>query len=325
MTFKALVLDKEPQFLAQIEEVDEARLPVTDIAVEVQYSTLNFKDGLAITNKGPVVRQWPMIAGIDGAGSISHSSHPDWKMGELFIHNGWSVGETHWGCLAQKAHLKSEWLVRLPSAFTPRQAMGIGTAGYTAMLCVMAIENAGAKPGQGEVVVTGATGGVGSVAIALLSGLGFEVVAVTGKMTEESYLKALGASRVIDRQEFVAAGKPLQKERWAAAIDTAGSHTLTNLCAQMQYGAPVAACGLAQGADLSLTVMPFILRGVQLLGIDSVMAPLVKRQLAWERLGRDLDITKLEAMIEDITFDQVAEYATALMAGQVTGRIVVKI
>jgi acrylyl-CoA reductase (NADPH) len=325
MTFKALVLDKEPQFLAQIEEVDEARLPVTDIAVEVQYSTLNFKDGLAITNKGPVVRQWPMIAGIDGAGSISHSSHPDWKMGELFIHNGWSVGETHWGCLAQKAHLKSEWLVRLPSAFTPRQAMGIGTAGYTAMLCVMAIENAGAKPGQGEVVVTGATGGVGSVAIALLSRLGFEVVAVTGKMTEECYLKALGARRIIDRQEFVAAGKPLQKERWAAAIDTAGSHTLTNLCAQMQYGAPVAACGLAQGADLSLTVMPFILRGVQLLGIDSVMAPLVKRQLAWERLGRDLDITKLEAMIEDITFDQVAEYAAALMAGQVTGRIVVKI
>ena len=325
MTFKALVLDKEPQFLAQIEEVDEARLPVTDIAVEVQYSTLNFKDGLAITNKGPVVRQWPMIAGIDGAGSISHSSHPDWKMGELFIHNGWSVGETHWGCLAQKAHLKSEWLVRLPSAFTPRQAMGIGTAGYTAMLCVMAIENAGAKPGQGEVVVTGATGGVGSVAIALLSRLGFEVVAVTGKMTEDCYLKALGARRIIDRQEFVAAGKPLQKERWAAAIDTAGSHTLTNLCAQMQYGAPVAACGLAQGADLSLTVMPFILRGVQLLGIDSVMAPLVKRQLAWERLGRDLDITKLEAMIEDITFDQVAEYAAALMAGQVTGRIVVKI
>ncbi len=325
MTFKAFVLHKEPQFLAQIEEVVEARLPVTDIAVEVQYSTLNFKDGLAITNKGPVVRQWPMIPGIDGAGSISHSSHPDWKMGELFIHNGWGVGETQWGCLAQKAHLKSEWLVRLPSAFTPRQAMGIGTAGYTAMLCVMAIENAGAAPGQGEVVVTGATGGVGSVAIALLSGLGFEVVAVTGKMTEESYLKALGASRVIDRQEFVAAGKPLQKERWAAAIDTAGSHTLTNLCAQMQYGAPVAACGLAQGANLSLTVMPFILRGVQLLGIDSVMAPLVKRQLAWERLGRDLDITKLEAMIEDITFDQVTEYATALMAGQVTGRIVVKI
>jgi acrylyl-CoA reductase (NADPH) len=323
--FKALVLQKEPQFTAQIEEVDEGLLPLTDIAVDVQYSTLNFKDGLAITNKGPVVRQWPMIAGIDGAGSILSSSHSDWKTGDLFIHNGWGVGETHWGCLAQKAHLKSEWLVRLPSAFTPRQAMGVGTAGYTAMLCVMAIENAGANPSQGEVVVTGATGGVGSVAIALLSRLGFEVVAVTGKMTEESYLKDLGASRVIDRQEFAAAGKPLQKERWAAAIDTAGSHTLANLCAQMQYGAPVASCGLAQGADLSLTVMPFILRGVQLIGIDSVMAPLVKRQLAWDRLGRDLDISKLETMIEDITLDQVTEYAVALMAGQVTGRIVVKI
>jgi len=323
--FKALVLQKEPQFTAQIEEVDEGLLPLTDISVDVQYSTLNFKDGLAITNKGPVVRQWPMIAGIDGAGSILSSSHSDWKTGDLFIHNGWGVGETHWGCLAQKAHLKSEWLVRLPSAFTPRQAMGVGTAGYTAMLCVMAIENAGANPSQGEVVVTGASGGVGSVAIALLSRLGFEVVAVTGKMTEESYLKDLGASRVIDRQEFAAAGKPLQKERWAAAIDTAGSYTLANLCAQMQYGAPVASCGLAQGADLSLTVMPFILRGVQLIGIDSVMAPLVKRQLAWDRLGRDLDISKLETMIEDITLDQVTEYAVALMAGQVTGRIVVKI
>jgi acrylyl-CoA reductase (NADPH) len=323
--FRALVLQKEPHFSAQIEEVDEARLPQTDVAVEVQYSTLNFKDGLAITNKGPVVRQWPMIAGIDGSGTVTQSSHPDWKLGDLFIHNGWGVGETHWGCLAQKAHLKGDWLVKLPSVFTVRQAMGIGTAGYTAMLCVMAIENAGAKPGQGEVVVTGATGGVGSIAIALLSRLGYEVVAVTGKLTEEGYLKDLGATRVIDRQEFAAAGKPLQKERWAAAIDTAGSHTLANLCAQMQYGAPVAACGLAQGADLSLTVMPFILRGVQLIGVDSVMAPLAKRQLAWERLGRDLDIMKLEEMIEDISLDQVSEYAAALMAGQVAGRIVVKI
>jgi len=323
--FRALVLQKEPHFSAQIEEVDEARLPQTDVAVEVQYSTLNFKDGLAITNKGPVVRQWPMIAGIDGSGTVTQSSHPDWKLGDLFIHNGWGVGETHWGCLSQKAHLKGDWLVKLPSVFTVRQAMGIGTAGYTAMLCVMAIENAGAKPGQGEVVVTGATGGVGSIAIALLSRLGYEVVAVTGKLTEEGYLKDLGATRVIDRQEFAAAGKPLQKERWAAAIDTAGSHTLANLCAQMQYGAPVAACGLAQGADLSLTVMPFILRGVQLIGVDSVMAPLAKRQLAWERLGRDLDIMKLEEMIEDISLDQVSEYAAALMAGQVAGRIVVKI
>ncbi len=322
---KALVLNKEPEFSATIENIDEATLPQTDIALEVQYSTLNFKDGLAITNKGPVVRQWPMIPGIDGSGRILQSSHPQWQVGDLVIHNGWGVGETHWGCLAQRAHLKSEWLVKLPAAFTPRQAMAIGTAGYTAMLCVMAIEQGGAKPGQGEVVVTGATGGVGSIAIALLSRLGFNVVAVTGKLVQEAYLKTLGASRVIDRQEFMAAGKPLQKERWAAAIDTAGSHTLANLCAQMQYGAPIAACGLAQGADLSLTVMPFILRGVQLLGIDSVMAPIAKRQTAWDRLARDLELSKLESMIQEISLEQVTQYAAELMAGQVTGRIVVKI
>jgi acrylyl-CoA reductase (NADPH) len=325
MMIKALVLNKEPEFSAKIENIDEATLPQTDIAVEVQYSTLNFKDGLAITNKGPVVRQWPMIPGIDGSGRILQSSHPQWQVGDLVIHNGWGVGETHWGCLAQRAHLKSEWLVKLPAAFTPRQAMAIGTAGYTAMLCVMAIEQGGAKPGQGEVVVTGATGGVGSIAIALLSRLGFNVVAVSGKLAQEAYLKTLGASRVIDRQEFTTAGKPLQKERWAAAIDTAGSHTLANLCAQMQYGAPIAACGLAQGADLSLTVMPFILRGVQLLGIDSVMAPITKRQAAWDRLARDLELSKLESMIQEISLEQVPEYAAELMAGQVTGRIVVKI
>lgn len=325
MMIKALVLNKEPEFSATIENINEATLPQTDIAVEVQYSTINFKDGLAITNKGPVVRQWPMIPGIDGSGRILQSSHPQWQVGDLVIHNGWGVGETHWGCLAQRAHLKSEWLVKLPAAFTPRQAMAIGTAGYTAMLCVMAIEQGGAKPGQGEVVVTGATGGVGSIAIALLSRLGFNVVAVTGKLVQEAYLKTLGASRVIDRQEFMAAGKPLQKERWAAAIDTAGSHTLANLCAQMQYGAPIAACGLAQGADLSLTVMPFILRGVQLLGIDSVMAPIAKRQTAWDRLARDLELSKLESMIQEIRLEQVPQYAAELMAGQVTGRIVVKI
>lgn len=325
MMIKALVLNKEPEFSATIENIDEATLPQTDIALEVQYSTLNFKDGLAITNKGPVVRQWPMIPGIDGSGRILQSSHPQWQVGDLVIHNGWGVGETHWGCLAQRAHLKSEWLVKLPAAFTPRQAMAIGTAGYTAMLCVMAIEQGGAKPGQGEVVVTGATGGVGSIAITLLSRLGFNVVAVTGKLVQEAYLKTLGASRVIDRQEFMAAGKPLQKERWAAAIDTAGSHTLANLCAQMQYGAPIAACGLAQGADLSLTVMPFILRGVQLLGIDSVMAPIAKRQTAWDRLARDLELSKLESMIQEISLEQVPQYAAELMAGQVTGRIVVKI
>jgi len=322
---RALILNKEPEFSARIEEIDSSSFPETDTSVEIQYSTLNFKDGLAITNKGPVVRTWPMVAGIDGAGQVLVSSNAQWQSGDLFIHNGWGVGETHWGCLSQQAHLKSEWLVKLPKAFTTRQAMGIGTAGYTAMLCVMALEQGGAKPGQGEVVVTGATGGVGSIAIALLSQLGFEVVAVTGKLTEEDYLKSLGASRVIDRQEFSAVGKPMQKERWAAAIDTAGSHTLANLCAQMQYGAPVAACGLAQGADLPLTVMPFILRGVQLLGIDSVMAPIGKRQAAWNRLATDLDLIKLESMMEEITLDQVPEYAKALMAGQVIGRIVVKL
>lgn len=322
---RALILNKEPEFSARIEEIDSSRFPDTDTSVEIQYSTLNFKDGLAITNKGPVVRTWPMVAGIDGAGQVLVSSNAQWQSGDLFIHNGWGVGETHWGCLSQQAHLKSEWLVKLPKAFTTRQAMGIGTAGYTAMLCVMALEQGGAKPGQGEVVITGATGGVGSIAIALLSQLGFEVVAVTGKLTKEDYLKSLGATRVIDRQEFCAPGKPMQKERWAAAIDTAGSLTLANLCAQMQYGAPVAACGLAQGADLPLTVMPFILRGVVLHGIDSVMAPMNKRQAAWNRLATDLNLNKLESMIEDITLDQVPEYAKALMAGEVAGRIVVKL
>jgi len=323
--FKALILNKEPQFSAQVNSIDESILASTDVQVEVEYSTLNFKDGLAITNKGPVVRVWPMIAGIDGAGKVLHSDHADWQIGDLFVHNGWGVGETHLGCLAQRAHLKSEWLVKLPSGFNTRQAMAIGTAGYTAMLCIMALEKAGLKPPQGEVVVTGATGGVGSIAVAVLAHLGYQVVAVTGKLSEESYLKSLGATRVIDRQEFSAPGKPLQKERWAGAVDTAGSSTLANICAQMQYGAPVAACGLAQGADLSLTVMPFILRGIHLMGIDSVMAPLPIRQEAWQRLSTDLQPELLESMIQDISLEQVPEYAQLLMQGKVTGRIVVKI
>ena len=323
--FKALLLNKEPQFSAQVSMIDEKILASTDVEVEVEYSTLNFKDGLAITNKGPVVRLWPMIAGIDGAGKVLHSHHADWKTGDRFIHNGWGAGETHLGCLAQRAHLKSEWLVKLPSHFNTRQAMAIGTAGYTAMLCIMALEKAGLKPHQGEIVVTGATGGVGSIAIALLAQLGYQVVAVTGKLSEESYLKSLGATRVIDRQKFSEPGKAVQKERWAGAVDTAGSSTLANICAQMQYGATVAACGLAQGADLPLTVMPFILRGVQLLGIDSVMAPLAKRQEAWQRLSTDLNLDLLESMIQEITLEQVPEYAFSLMQGKVTGRVVVKI
>ena len=323
--FRALLLEKEPSFQASVQSVDESRLPEADVHVRVAYSTLNYKDGLAITNKSPVVRNWPMVAGIDGAGTVIASSHPNWKAGDSFVHNGWGVGETHWGCLAEQARLKGDWLVKLPQAFTPRQAMAIGTAGYTAMLCVMALEQQGVQPGNGEVLVTGATGGVGSVAVALLSKLGFNVVAATGKTSEEAYLKSLGAQSIIDRAKLSAPGKPFQKERWAGVVDAVGSHTLANVLAQTRYGGAVAACGLAQGMDLPTTVMPFILRNVRLIGVDSVMAPLTLRQQAWDRLAVDLDLGKLESMIEDITLDQVVEKAHALMAGQVRGRIVVKI
>ena len=323
--FRAITLQKEPVFNASVQMLDPAQLPEADVHVQVAYSTLNFKDGLAITNKSPVVRVWPMVAGIDGAGTVLSSSHPQWKEGEQFVHNGWGVGETHWGCLSEQARLKGDWLVKLPQAFTPRQAMAIGTAGYTAMLCVMALEQQGVQPGNGEVLVTGATGGVGSVAVALLSKLGFNVVAATGKTSEEAYLKSLGAQSIIDRAELSAPGKPFQKERWAGVVDAVGSHTLANVLAQTRYGGAVAACGLAQGMDLPTTVMPFILRNVRLIGVDSVMAPLALRQKAWDRLAQDLDLAKLESMIEDITLDQVVEKAHALMAGQVRGRIVVKI
>jgi acrylyl-CoA reductase (NADPH) len=323
--FKALVLDNANGFSASVQEVDEARLPAGDVTVAVQYSTLNYKDGLAICNKSPVVRNWPMVAGIDGAGTVHESSHPAWKPGDALVLNGWGVGETHWGCLAQKARLKGDWLVRLPPAFTPRQAMAIGTAGYTAMLCVLALEDHGLTPAAGEVLVTGATGGVGSVAVALLGKLGYEVVAATGKAAEADYLKALGASAVIDRAELAAPGKPLQKERWAAVVDAVGSHTLVNALAQTRYGGVVAACGLAQGFDLPGTVMPFILRGVTLAGVDSVMAPLPKRRRAWERLARDLDPALLERMIEEVPLEGAIAKAQQLMAGQVRGRVVVKI
>ena len=323
--FRAITLQKEPVFNASVQMLDPAQLPEADVHVQVAYSTLNFKDGLAITNKSPVVRVWPMVAGIDGAGTVLSSSHPQWKEGDQFVHNGWGVGETHWGCLSEQARLKGDWLVKLPQAFTPRQAMAIGTAGYTAMLCVMALEQQGVQPGNGEVLVTGATGGVGSVAVALLSKLGFNVVAATGKTSEEAYLKSLGAQSIIDRAELSAPGKPFQKERWAGVVDAVGSHTLANVLAQTRYGGAVAACGLAQGMDLPTTVMPFILRNVRLIGVDSVMAPLALRQKAWDRLAQDLDLAKLESMIEDITLDQVVEKARALMAGQVRGRIVVKI
>ncbi len=323
--FKALVLDNANGFQATLQSMDEARLPAADVTVAVQYSTLNYKDGLAICNKGPVVRNWPMVAGIDGAGTVLESSHPAWKAGDAFVHNGWGVGETHWGCLAEKARLKGDWLVKLPAAFTPRQAMAIGTAGYTAMLCVLALEDHGVQPGTGEVLVTGATGGVGSVAIALLGKLGYQVVAATGKAAEADYLKALGASAIIDREELAKPGKPFQKERWAAVVDAVGSHTLANALAQTRYGGVVAACGLAQGMDLPTTVMPFILRGVTLAGIDSVMAPLAKRQRAWDRLARDLDPALLVRIVEEVPLDQAIAKAQQLMAGQVRGRVVVRI
>lgn len=323
--FNALLLSKSESFSASVQSVDERQLPMGDVTVGVEWSTLNYKDGLAITNRSPVVRQWPMVAGIDGAGTVLESSHPDWRAGDKFILNGWGVGETHWGCLAEKARLKGDWLVPLPSAFTPRQAMAIGTAGYTAMLCLLALEKHGIGPASGEVLVTGATGGVGSVAVALLSKLGYQVVAVTGKPEQTDYLMRLGASSVMARSELSAPGKPLQKERWSGVIDALGSHTLVNALAQTRYGGVVAACGLAQGMDLPGSVAPFILRGVTLAGIDSVMAPLEQRRLAWDRLARDLDPGLLEQMLEEVPLSGAIAKAQALMAGKVRGRIVVRL
>ncbi len=330
--FKALLLHKDADgFRAGIETLDDARLPPLPeggVLVAVDYSTLNYKDGLALTDKGAVVRVWPMVPGIDGAGTVVESRHPKWQAGDRVVHNGWGVGETRWGCLAERAVLAGDGLVRLPSAFTARQAMAIGTAGYTAMLCVMALERHGVvanSASAGDVLVTGATGGVGSVAVALLARLGHRVVAATGKADEADYLKALGAAEVIDRATLSVPGKPMQKERWAAVVDAVGSHTLVNALAQTRYGGVVAACGLAQGADLPGSVMPFILRGVTLAGIDSVMAPLAQRELAWQRLARDLDTGLLERITEEIELDAALPRAYDLMAGRVRGRVVVRI
>ena len=324
--FKALLLSKDnDQFSARLTDLDEGQLPEGDVRLAVAYSTLNFKDGLAITNTSPVVRKWPMVPGVDGVGTVTESRHPDFKPGDQVVLNGWGVGEVHWGCLAQQASLKGDWLIPLVAGITPRQAMAIGTAGYTAMLCVMALEKHGVKPGDGEVLVTGATGGVGSVAVTLLARLGYTVVAATGKQTEGDYLKALGATTVIDRVELSAPGKPLQKERYAAVVDAVGSHTLANACAQTRYGGAVAACGLAQGMDFPASVAPFILRGVTLYGIDSVMAPKALRLAAWQRLARDLDLAKLETMTTEISLAQALDAARDLMAGKVKGRLVVNV
>lgn len=326
--FNAILLNKKEDgsTAAQLTPLDEAQLPADgDVTVAIDYSTINYKDGLAITGKAPVVRKWPMVPGIDGAGQVLESSHPDWKPGDAFILNGWGVGETHMGCLAQRARLKGDWLIRRPQGMSSRTAMAIGTAGYTAMLSALALQEQGVAPGDGEILVTGASGGVGSVAIAILSGWGYQVVASTGKLDEADYLKSLGAAEVIDRATLSAPGKPLQKERWAGVVDSVGSHTLVNAIAQVRYGGVATACGLAQGLDFPASVAPFILRGVRLIGIDSVMAPAAKRVAAWQRLASDLDPAKLDAITSEITLADALARAPEILAGKVRGRLVVNV
>ncbi|MFN4135093.1 MAG: MDR family oxidoreductase [Novosphingobium meiothermophilum] len=328
--FNAILIEKDetgdkPVQKVALKSIDEAQLPDGDVLIDVAFSTLNFKDGLAITGSSPVVRKFPMVPGIDLAGTVRESRHAEWQPGDKVVLNGWGVGETHWGGLAQVARLNGDWLVPLPAAFTERQAMAIGTAGYTAALCVDALVDAGVAPDQGEVLVTGATGGVGSVAVVLLKKAGFTVAASTGKASEEAYLRQLGADTVIDRAELSAPGRPLAKERWAGVVDAVGSHTLANACAQTRYGGAVAACGLAQGADFPGTVMPFILRGVRLLGVDSVMAPKARRLAAWERLARDLDPALLEVIGAEIGLAEAPQVAADLIAGKIRGRVIVDV
>jgi acrylyl-CoA reductase (NADPH) len=324
--FSAILVTKgEAGQTAAVSQVDPSQLPEGDVSVDVEYSTLNYKDALAISGRAPVVRKFPMVPGIDLAGVVRQSSHPEWKAGDRVVLNGWGVGESHWGGLAQKARLKGDWLVPLPQAFSSRQAMVIGTAGYTASLCVEALVSQGVTPEQGEILVTGATGGVGSVAIALLSKAGFRPIAATGKVAEAGYLERLGACGVIDRAELAAPGKPLQKERWAGVIDAVGSHTLANACAQTRYGGFVAACGLAQGMDFPSSVAPFILRGVSLLGIDSVMAAKPRRIGAWKRLARDLDARAIDLIATEIPLSDALTSAARLIDGKTRGRIVVDV
>jgi acrylyl-CoA reductase (NADPH) len=322
--FKAVLIERDAQpYRAGVQSLDEARLPAGDVTVRIDYSTLNYKDALAITGKGPVVRQFPMVPGIDFAGSVASSNNSAYKHGDKVLLNGWGVGENHWGGLAQMARVKGEWLIPVPGVFSTRQAMAIGTAGYTAMLCVIALERHGITPDSGEILVTGAAGGVGSVALAVLSKLGFRVAAVTGRPAESDFLKHLGAAEILERAQFAAPGKPLTKERWAGAIDVVGSHTLANVCASLRYGGVVAACGLAGGMDFPATVAPFILRGITLAGVDSVMRPRIDRLEAWRRLTQDLDVKKLGFLTEEIALSQVIERAALLLQGQIRGRIVV--
>ena len=325
-TFKAIRIDKaEKGTAAALAQFDEAELMEGDVIVRVEWSALNYKDGLAVTGRAPVVRRFPMIAGIDLAGTVEQSSHPQWKPGDKVICTGWGMGETHLGAYAEKARVKGDWLVRVPESMSTRDAMAIGTAGFTAMLAVLALEKHGLTPKHGPVVVTGAAGGVGSVATAVLSKLGYHVIASTGRMSETGYLKSLGAAEVIDRHELSASAKPLARERWAGGIDSVGSTTLANILSMTKYGGAVAACGLAAGMDLPSSVAPFILRAVCLLGIDSVMCPLPQRKLAWNRLASDLDKGKLAEITQEISLDQVIDAGSKILAGQVRGRIVVKI
>jgi acrylyl-CoA reductase (NADPH) len=325
-TFKAIVVEKgEGGQKAGLADFDEANLMDGDVTVRVEWSTVNYKDGLALTGKAPVIRRFPMIPGIDFAGTVESSSHPQWKPGDRVILNGWGAGETHLGGYAEKARVKGDWLVGLPARNSARGAMAIGTAGYTAMLAVMALERQGVAPRHGPVIVTGAAGGVGSVAVTLLAKLGFAVVASTGRPAEADYLKSLGAREIIERKELAGASKPLGPERWAGGIDTVGSTTLASVLSMTRYGGAIAACGLAGGMDLPATVAPFILRGVSLIGIDSVMCPLERRREAWKRLASDIDAGKLAMMTSEIDLAGVMDAGRRIVEGAVRGRIVVKI
>ncbi|MGV2897118.1 MDR family oxidoreductase [Achromobacter sp. AGC78] len=324
--FNGILIEKDEQgYRASVQALTQADLPQGDVLVKVDYSTLNYKDALAITGKGPIVRSFPMVPGIDFAGVVEQSEHADFAPGQRVILNGWGVGEQHWGGLAQYARVKADWLIHAPDGMSNRHAMAIGTAGYTAMLCVIALEKAGIRPDAGDVVVTGANGGVGSFAIAILHKLGYRVVAATGRPDESGYLSRLGASEIIDRATLSAPGKPLQKERWAAGIDSVGSHTLANLCASIKADGAVAACGMAQGLDLPASVAPFILRGVSLLGINSVTRPRSERIHAWNRLATDLPTAIIDSISRDITLGDAMQTAQDLMAGKVQGRVVVDV
>ncbi|HEX2603378.1 MAG TPA: MDR family oxidoreductase [Oxalicibacterium sp.] len=325
--FKGIMISRDDAtpYRVQLQDIGEDALPDGDVTVRVICSTLNYKDALAITGKAPIVRRFPMVPGVDFVGSVEQSEDARYRVGDVVVLNGWGVGETHWGGLAQKARVKGDWLVPLPETISPRRAMAIGTAGYTAMLCVMALQDHGVTPDKGSIVVTGAAGGVGSIAIALLSRLGYEVEAVTGRMQESEFLRSLGATNILPRDEFTTSGKPLGKERWAGAIDVVGSQVLANICAGMRYGGVVAACGLAGGMDFPATVAPFILRGVTLAGIDSVMCGHERRLRAWQQLAMHLDLAKLDQLTEEISLADTLNVAPLLLQGKIRGRLVVDV